>query len=241
MAKTKTGSVVSRAAATGGSRRRASSGQGPSRFTLAIVAIVVIGTLSIVLARLNYTSSSSASSVPPTIGTTWYAGYTISVCGTDKGSLTPSTSLQRGGLLSLGSGVVKVAPTSASDSGNNANFDTFQNEFGSNPGVGNFLVTSSSISLGLKTYSNGEACPKGTPDAGQKGDEKIAVWPSYAAFSTGKAPIIVTDPKRARFTANSFMSIVFQPSGAAIPKPSAATVKAVLSGGAGLSTVQAKG
>jgi len=241
VAKTKTGSVVSRAAATGGTRRRASSGQGPSRFTLAIVAIVVIGVLSIVLARLNYTSSSSASSVAPTIGTTWYSGYTISLCGTEQGSLDPSTSLQRGGLVSLGSGVVKVAPTSASDSGHNANFDTFQNEYGSNPGVGNFLVTSSSLSLGLKTYSDGDACPKGTPDAGQKGEEEIAVWPSYAAFSTNKAPTIVKDPKDARFAANSFMSIIFQPTGATIPKPSKATVTAVLSGGAGLATVPAKG
>lgn len=241
MAKTKTGSVVSRAAATGGSRRRTPSSGGPSRFTLATVAIVALGVASIVVARLNYTSTSAAAGVAPTVGTTWYSGYVVSICGKEFPPLSASTSLQRGGLQSLGEGVVKVAPTSAADSGHNANFDTFQNEWGSNRNVANFLVTATSITTGLTTYTNGRSCPKGTPDAGQVGHEKIAVWSSYADLSSNKAPTIVEDPKLARFGANSFMSVVFQPDDVAIPKPPASVVHAVLSGGAGLSTVPAQG
>jgi hypothetical protein len=208
---------------------------------LSIVVIVALGVTSIVVARLDYTSKSAAAGVAPTVGTTWYAGYVVSVCGTDEPPLAVSTSLQQGGLSSLGEGVVKVAPTSASDAGHNANFDTFQNEWGSNRGVADFLVTSNSITLGATTYANGKACPKGTPDAGKIGYEKIAVWSTYASFAANEAPKIVTNPKQARFSANSFMSVVFQPEASPIPKPSAAVVRAVLSGGAGLSTVSGQG
>ena len=91
-------------------------------------------------------------------------------------------------------------------------------------------VTSSKLALpatpssSAVTYTNGEACPAGTPDAGKKGQVAISYWPSFASTT----PTVTTNPAAVHFTENSLMTIAFVPQGAKILKPSGATIQKML-------------
>ncbi|MEI6700890.1 MAG: hypothetical protein WCL38_03950 [Actinomycetota bacterium] len=133
MARSNTGSVVSRAAATGGVRRRSGSTGGPSRFQLLLATIVVLGLVSVAWAKVDYNNQNAkpaASTIEPTVGKTWFSGLLISVCGTDQAPL-PASPKSVTGLTTLGGGVIKIAPTTSNNSGKNANLARFFSEYNS--------------------------------------------------------------------------------------------------------------
>jgi len=235
MAKNPSGSIVSRAAATGGGRRRRGSAK-ISNFSLAMILIVVLGVLSIVWARSDYQSraSSAAAKVPPVVGQSpaWTAGVVTNICGRMAPNFTASTSSQTGGLRAEGNGVVTISPTSSSESGRNATLSAFLSDWSTNKATAStYILTSRSLTMGSTTFTNGEACPKGTPLAGQKGEVRIGVWPNYAAYVTNASPTVTTEATLARFAQNhTFMTVYFGPSTARIPRPSAGVAASVIQG-----------
>ena len=225
MARSNSGNLVSKAAATGGVRRRGSGTSGPSRFQLGMVAIVVVGLLSIVWAKVDYNNRNAkppADTTKPTIGMTWYAGLETNVCGAIAAPLVTSATNAQNGLTSLGSGVIKIAPVSAIDAGRKATLAQFYTEFGSGKGTDfNANVTPTSLSSGNRVYSNGEACPTGTPQAGKPGKVSISVWSSSAYNLGGKPTLVTTNPRLVRFQDHDFITVSFLPDGVAAEKPSA--------------------
>ena len=226
MARSNSGNLVSKAAATGGVRRRGGGGgaSGPSRFQLGMIAIVVIGLLSIVWAKVDYNNRNAkpvADSTKPTIGTTWYAGLETNVCGTIAPPLVTSAQNAENGLTSLGSGVIKIAPVSAIDAGRKATLAQFYAEFGSGKGTDfNANVTSTSLSSGNRVYANGSKCPTGTPQAGKPGKVSISVWSSAAYNLGGKPTLVTTNPKLVHFHDHDFITVSFLPVGVTSSKPS---------------------
>jgi len=225
VARSNSGNLVSKAAATGGVRRRGSGTSGPSRFQLGMVAIVVVGLLSIVWAKVDYNNRNAkppADTTKPTIGMTWYAGLETNVCGAIAAPLVTSATNAQNGLTSLGSGVIKIAPVSAIDAGRKATLAQFYTEFGSGKGTDfNANVTPTSLSSGNRVYSNGEACPAGTPQAGKPGKVSISVWSSSAYNLGGKPTLVTTNPRVVRFHDHDFITVSFLPDGVAAEKPSA--------------------
>jgi hypothetical protein len=190
-----------------------------------MVAIVVIGLLSIVWAKVDYNNRNAkppADMTKPTIGMTWYAGLETNVCGAIAAPLVTSATNAQNGLTSLGSGVIKIAPVSAIDAGRKATLAQFYTEFGSGKGTDfNANVTPTSLSSGNRVYSNGEACPTGTPQAGKPGKVSISVWSSSAYNLGGKPTLVTTNPRLVRFHDHDFITVSFLPDGVAAEKPSA--------------------
>ncbi len=231
MARNQTGSVVSRAASTGGSRRYRGT-QGPSNFILAMVLIVVLGFASVVWARADYQNRAAATtvSVPPAIGQQWYSGVASYVCGTEQAPFTKSTAAQSpSGLKALGNGVVSIMPTTSADAGAKATLGQFIEEWNTNRGVTPVTLVPGSLSIGGHTYADGDVCPKGTPDAGQKGVVRIARW-TYSGYFANRFTAY-TDPHKVKFANNAVISISFGPVEKSIPKPPVSLVSAVLNGG----------
>ena len=224
VAQSQSGKWVSKVAATGGGR--AYKSQKPSGFYLAIGVIVLIGLLSITLARSQYRSGSTSTSttgVAPVVGTTTYAALAFDVCGTLMTSIPPSPATPVVPIAAQADGVVRLAPTKAADAGTNATVALFTKSYSS------VEVTSTSLKLPdlgffkAATYTNGEACPKGTPDAGKKGKVSIRYWKNFATSKFTSS----TDSTAIHFTGNSLVTVSFVPEGAKVLKPSKATIAAM--------------
>lgn len=233
MAGSSSGKWVSRAAATGGGRTY--RGQVPVNWYAALILIVVLGLGSVVFARYEYQNPSSPSTVPPTVGTTWYAGYDVNVCGRQLAPLASNAgaSTSAKAFFTTGNGVITVAPKVEAQAGTNATLGRFVASY---PGMG-LSATQLRVPTGTKpvTYRNGDRCPAGTPDAGKPGKVLVAYWPSAFA-SKAKARYVSGDPSSLRFSANQLISIGFVPSGTALAKPGGAVVTALLEAQSSTST-----
>jgi hypothetical protein len=196
--------------------------------------IIVLGLVSVFWARSHYqnNAATAASTTPPLVGTTSYAGLAFDVCGTLEPSLQPSVTPTTAPLTALQGGVVKVAPKLQIQAGKNANIALFAKNY---PGLS---ITSNSITIpanGSKpafTYTNGQACPKGTPEAGKTGAVLSSFWTNFAS----KQPQTSTDPTAIHFTANSLVTVSFVPSGVEAIKPATSTIQAMLAAGASSTT-----
>ncbi|MEI6453397.1 MAG: hypothetical protein WCO31_02260 [Actinomycetes bacterium] len=231
MAKNDSGKWVSRAAATGGGRTYRS--QRPTNYYLALTLVVVLGLLSIAISRHSYRSTSNtATGAQPAIGKTWYAGYAISVCGTEEPSLAPNASSTTG-QTTTGDGVVKITPTAKNNAGKNATIGKFVS------GYNGFLVSQASITIPesvAKTYKTGDVCPAGTPDAGKKGVVTVAYWPTVASKSPKD---VTTNYANTRWAQNSLVTFSFAPQGAKPMRPASTTISAMLRAGSGAPTTTA--
>jgi hypothetical protein len=222
MARDSTGKWVQRAGATGGGRTY--RGQVPTNWYAAIAIIVVLGVASVIFARYEYRNgSASTSTVEPVVGTTWYAGYQFNICGTPSPSpASNATSATSSGFFTTGNGVITIKPLKSSQAGTNATFGKFVAAYQG------MELTSSKVQVpGGPAYTNGEACPKGTPDAGQKGEVQMLSWSN--ALLTKQKPVKVTgDPADLRFSQNQLVSVGFLPEGKLPPRPSGTVVIALL-------------
>ncbi len=160
MANNSTGKWVQRAATTGGGRTY--RGQMPVNWYATLVLICVVGLFLVGLSRYQLTHKSTSSAGPPTTSQTWYAGLGINVCGTFEPNLPASTNKAKTGLVADGNGVVTIAPKNSSESGSNATLGKFVSNY-----KGLELTNSTLRYPGKSTYTNGDVCPKGTPDCRQ--------------------------------------------------------------------------
>ncbi len=194
----------------------------PVKWYGSLFLIVLVGIVSVVYSR--YERGEPVAGTPPTIGNThWYAAFAVDVCGTVQPDLpTNPNSTANPGIHTDGDGVIRIEPTKAADAGNNATLSRFVTDYPK------FGLTSTSLTIpGEKARTNGETCPKLTPDAGRKGQVQIKVWPSAQAPGVNH-PSTTTDPTSVKLADGQLITVGFVPAGSRLPKPSAATITTML-------------
>lgn len=223
MAQSQTGKWVSRVGSTGGGRNYKS--RRPLNFYGVLTIIVVLGLLSVFWARHEYRSGSSTSAgTPPLVGTTQYSALGFDICGTIQSALPAGTNATTAQLALQANGVVRVAPTTKAYAGTNANISKLADTYAG------LVITSNSIQLPASgntkavNFTNGQACPTGTPDAGKTGTMVFSYWPNFAS----KATVTTTNPSKIRFTANSLVTVAFIPTSASAAKPTQSSISAML-------------
>jgi len=223
MARDSTGKWVTRAGATGGGRSTY-RGQMPVNWYATLALIVVLGIASVIFARYEYRNGgSNSSTTPPTVGTTWYAGFVFDICGIQQAP-PPSNAATatKAGFFTSGQGVITIKPTTTSQSGTNATLSKFVSAY---PGM---LLTQSSIRPpGSTVYSNGETCAAGSPDAGKKGQVTVVQW-SNALAPHVQPQTVQGNPGDLRFSSNQLITMAFVPAGKSVPRPSGSVVSALL-------------
>jgi hypothetical protein len=184
--------------------------------------VVLLGVVFIAYSR--YEDQNPVAGTEPTVGNThWYAALAVDICGIVQPNLeTNPNASSSPGLHTDGDGVIRIEPTKAADAGNNATLSRFVADYPK------FGLTSTSLTLpGQKARTNGEKCPKETPDAGKAGKVQIKVWPSSQAPGVN-SPTTTTNPAGVKLADGQLITMAFVPSGAKLPKPSATTITTML-------------
>jgi hypothetical protein len=151
-------------------------------FSGALVVVVVVGVVGIVFAR----SDRSSASIPPQPGNPatgapgdhWHEAIGVNICGewlpNPAQFTTVAGSAVEAGLHTHGDGFIHVEPQTQSDGGNNATLGRWFDNGGWSVSSQSFETwTGPSGDPTKKTWSNGDACPVKTPEAGQRGH---VVW-----------------------------------------------------------------
>jgi hypothetical protein len=221
MARRDTGKWVERAARTGSSRSY--RGQTPINWYASLALICLLGLASVAYSRYERMHPSSGpAGTPPTVGTHWYAALAFDVCGKLEPNLPRNPNLGKPGAPGLytdGTGVVDVAPKTASEAGRNATLARFASEY---PGL--VLQAGELRYPGHRLYTDGTRCPRGTPDAGRVGEVRFRVWPSYSSSHF----VDESDPAAVRFASGQLITAAFVPRGAAIMRPPGKVVLALI-------------
>jgi len=105
---------------TAGTRR-------PLGFPLAIVAIIVLGTIGVALARQ---SRVTADDLAPRVGDTWHVAYGTFRCDSYLPDLTDKLDSNLNGINTYGDGVITVKPTAKGSAGKGAVFGKFADQVG---------------------------------------------------------------------------------------------------------------
>lgn len=220
-----TGGWVRRVGASGGGktyRRRR-----PINFYGVIGLVVVLGLASVSWARYEYRhhTASAATAVAPVVNQQppWYAALGVDACGSQLPALPANPIAATTGFQAVKGGAIEIEPKAASQAGTNATLARFVDAYEG------LTVTNKELSvpytsgnrISAKTYTAGEACPKGTPDAGKIGEIEIAVWPNFDATS----PTIYSKTSSVRFSSNQLITFAFVPMGTTPPKPPALAIK----------------
>jgi len=223
MARSSSGKSVARAAATGGGATY--RGQMPVNWYAALVVILLVGIASIALAKYNYNKTSPV--VEPTIGTTWHAGLGVDICGTTEPALAASPTTATTGLTTTGSGVLLVAPKTASEAGTNATLGKFAE------GYDGLMLTNTSLKYPSgPLYKNGEKCAAGTPDAGKAGAVEARSWVVSTQTKNGQlvqtGGLTTVKPADLRFLNRQLITVGFVPGNVSLPKPPGSTIVALV-------------
>ena len=214
MASNQTGKWVQRAATTGGGRTY--RGQMPVNWYASLAIIIVVGLFLVGLSRYQLSHRTTSSAGPPTTSQTWYAALGIDVCGTMQPNLPASTNKSVTGLLANGNGVVTVNPKNSSESGANATLGKFVSHY-----KGLELSNSTLQYPGKSAYTNGDVCPKGTPDSGKPGVVIVYSWPNFTAKTGAETP---GDPQDLKFQNGQLITMAFVPANSTVPKPPASVI-----------------
>jgi len=214
---------VQRAGATGGGRTY--RGQMPVKWYMSLVLICVLGVALVVYSR--YELEHPAAAVQPAANSAhWYAALGFDVCGALRSQPLPqnpnANSTPVPGIRTDGDGVIQIIPTTAKDAGNNATLARFVALYPK------LTLTSTKLHIpGSPAYTNGQRCPKGTPQAGDTGSVTIFVWSSFTGPGSTK-PVIYTDPADIKLADGQLITVGFVKSGAAAVKPPASAIEALL-------------
>ena len=79
--------------------------------------------------------------------------------------------------------MLTIHPKNSSESGNNATLGKFVSNY-----KGLELTNSTLRYPGKSTYTNGDVCPKGTPDSGKPGVVIVYSWPNFTSKSGAETP-----------------------------------------------------
>jgi hypothetical protein len=214
-----TGRWVERAATTGGGRTY--RGQVPINWYASLVLICVVGLLLVGFSRYERTHPTVSSAGQPTTSQVWHAALATDICGSLKPSLPASRDTAKAGFTTDGSGVITIAPKNSSESGQNATLGKFVSQYGDD-----FELSNTSLRYpGEATYTNGDVCPKGTPDAGKPGIVIVYDWPNFAAK---KGSETTGAPQDLLFANGQLITVAFVPATATIPKPSGTVITSLI-------------
>ncbi len=226
MARSSSGKSVARAAATGGGTTY--RGQMPVNWYAALVIIVLVGLGSVAVAKYHYDQTPAV--VEPTTNTTWHAALAFDVCGTMEPAIAASPASATTGLTTTGSGVLLIAPKSASEAGNNATLGKFAQEYNG------LTLTNTELkypSAKVPAYTNGQKCAAGTPDAGKAGEVQARWW--VLSTKTGKngeqvetGGLTTLKPADLKFLNRQLITVGFVPPGTSLPKPPTSTIVALV-------------
>lgn len=208
MGRASTAKKVSRAAATGGGGTKRGSTPWGWYGGLAAV-VVVLGALlaSAVLGRRN--------PEPPGPTDHWHMAIGLYACGAGDGSggylpdlAQPSDLI---GIHTHSDGIVHVEPQSSADTGGNATLGRWDE------GQPDLELDADSITVGERTWSNGDACPGGQPG-------RVRV------IQDGQE--VDTEPGDVRIRPDGQVTVAFAPEGSPIPPiPDASAKIAAANGG----------
>ncbi len=218
MASNQTGKWVQRAASTGGGKTY--RGQMPINWYASLAVICIVGLFLVGFSRYQLTHRTTSSSGPPTTAQTWYAALAVDICGTIEPNLPASTNGSQTGFTAGGNGIITISPKNSSESGANATLGKFVSGY-----KGLELSASTLQYPGKKLLSNGEVCPKGTPDAGKQGFVNVVSWPNYAAK---KGTEVSGNPASLLFANSQMITMGFVPATASVPKPPGTVVTALI-------------
>jgi hypothetical protein len=217
--KNSTGKWVERAATTGGGRTY--RGQMPVNWYATLLLICIVGLLLVGFSRYQRTHQTNSSGGPPTTSQVWHAALGTDICGTVQPALPASTNTKKTGLTANGNGVLTIAPLNSSESGGNATLGKFVSGY---KGLG---LSSSTLQYpGKPAYSNGNVCPKGTPDSGKPGVVIVDSWNNFE--SKGKGTETSGAPQDLRFANGQLITMAFVPATASVPKPPASAITGLL-------------
>ncbi len=214
-----TGRWVERAATTGGGRTY--RGQVPINWYASLVVICVVGLLLVGFSRYERTHPTVSSTGQPTTSQVWHAALATDICGTLKPNLPAGRKTEKVGLTTDGSGVITIAPKNSSESGQNATLGKFVSEYGD----GLELSDTTLRYPGGPAYTNGDVCPKGTPDAGKPG---VVIVYSWADFEAKKGSETSGAPQDLMFANGQLITMAFVPATANIPKPSGTVITSLI-------------
>ncbi|MHB1961738.1 MAG: hypothetical protein ACYCVC_05330 [Acidimicrobiales bacterium] len=198
----------------------------PVNWYAALVLIVLLGLASIIYSRHEYQSPAAASTTPPVVGTTWYAGYAFDICGKVMPPLASnqSTSSSTQSFYTTGNGVITISPKTAAETGTNATLGKFVAAYPK------LTLTNSRLGYpaarGVTHYSSGSTCPKGTPDAGKKARVTVTSWKNF--LNSTKGVPVTGNVADLRFSSNQEITIGFVPAGTTLARPPATVVEAML-------------
>ncbi len=219
-AKNTTGRWVERAATTGGSRSY--RGQVPVNWYASIVLICVVGLLLLGFSRYERAHPSVSSSGQPTTSQVWHAALATDICGALKPNLPASTNIGKVGFTTDGSGVLTIAPKNSSESGQNATLGRFVSDYGRGLQLSNTTLRYP----GSPAYTNGDVCPKGTPDSGKPGVVIVFSWPNFTAKKGAETS---GPPQDLLFSNGQLVTMAFVPATASIPKPAGKVITSLIS------------
>jgi hypothetical protein len=218
MANNSTGKWVQRAATTGGGRTY--RGQMPVNWYASLALIIIVGLGLVGLSRYQLSHRTTSSSGPPTTSQTWYAGLGIDTCGTMEPNLPANTAKSKKGLTANGNGVVTITPSDSSEAGANATLGKFVS------GYKGLELTNSTLQYpGKKAYTNGDVCPKGSPDAGKPGVVIVYNWPNFTTKRGAETP---GDPQNLLFQNGQMITMAFIPANSTVPKPPASVITSLI-------------
>ena len=113
-----------------------------------------------------------------------------------------------------------VHPKNSSESGANATLGKFVSHY-----KGLKLDNSTLQYPGKSAYTNGDVCPKGTPDSGKPGVVIVYSWPNFTSKHGSETP---GDPQDLLFQNGQLITMAFVPADATIPKPPASVITSLI-------------
>ena len=131
-------------------------------------------------------------------------------------NLAASTNASKVGFSANGNGVLTIQPKNSSESGSNATLGKFVS------GYKGLQLSSSTLQYpGKQVWTNGDVCPKGTPDAGKPGVVIVDSWPNFNAKTGSETS---GAPEDLLFKNGQLITMAFVPATSTVPKPPAQAI-----------------
>ena len=112
--------------------------------------------------------------------------------------------------------MVTIQPKNSSESGSNATLGRFV------AGYKGLELTSSTLQYpGKQAWTNGDVCPKGTPDAGKPG---VVIVDNWSSFNSKTGTETSGPPEDLLFQNGQLITMAFVPATATVPKPPAQVI-----------------
>jgi len=150
--------------------RKTQSSRRPSAFVLLCLAIIIVGSLAVAVARKSKVDAQVLA--PVANQDQWYAAFGVYNCDQYLDALT-NVADAKSGIGAGKAGLISIAPTEGASAGRNAKFSFFADATG-------LELTDNSFTAHGKTYKAGDAC-----DTGKKKttDTEVVLysWPPQAS------------------------------------------------------------